>query len=131
MLVIVLLLALLAFRTVGRPVTTRLLGKACVHAPIVALGDTPGAPVDQAGSRLLPRERLVGFGGDLIRFYAALPLPDWAEESKVHAPRVLFAKLMSGVEAAAVNEYLLHAEPTAPSGSSWELLQDQYRTTPL
>jgi hypothetical protein len=28
---------------------------------------------------------------------------------------------MAGVESAAVNEYLLAAEPTAPSGSSWEL----------
>ena len=120
-LALLLLVALALFRTVGRPLTTRLLGEARVHAPEVAPGEPIHATFGVAGALIPRRERLEGLSGDLIRHYASLPFPDWGEQSKVHAPRVLFAKLTAGVDVAAVNEYLLAAEPTAPSGSSWEL----------
>ncbi|MCU0521925.1 MAG: hypothetical protein MUF84_14695 [Anaerolineae bacterium] len=57
----------------------------------------------------------------LVADWASQPLPDWQEEGKVTAPRVLMAKLALVQDLDEVNAYLLAQVPWGRSGSTWEL----------
>jgi hypothetical protein len=113
--------AIAFFSTIGRSVTTALLGEARVTAPELERGADIHSLRGFAGRRAAAEERLSGRSGEIIAAFAARPLPNWAEEAKVHAPRIAFAKLMTRRDVEAVNAYLQSARPTGPSGSSWEL----------
>jgi hypothetical protein len=57
----------------------------------------------------------------LVSEWAAQPLPDWQEDGKVTAPRVLMAKLAAGTDLQEANVYLQAQLPWGRSGSTWEL----------
>lgn len=57
----------------------------------------------------------------IVEQWAARDLPNWKEQAKVTAPRVVMAKLTARRDIAEVNRYLQAASPTAGSGSSWPL----------
>jgi len=56
---------------------------------------------------------------DLVREWSEKEVPDWKEEGKVKAPRVILAKLRTGSENEEVNELLLSLEPWGETGSTW------------
>lgn len=85
------------------------------HVPL-----SPGSVfVPQA--RSLEWQESSALGGELLADWAAQPFPDWQEEGKVTAPRVLLAKLSLGQDLDAVNAYLQAQVPWGRSGSTWEL----------
>lgn len=57
----------------------------------------------------------------LLTEWAMQPLPDWQEEGKVTAPRVLMARFALEQDLEAANAYLLAQVPWGRSGSTWEL----------
>lgn len=134
-LAILLLLAVaLSSCAIVRPFTTALFGEARVRAKHLPAGDL--AVPDQSrppGPDLLPPADLTGVAGEridaLLEEWASREIPDWREEGKVTAPRVLLAKLAvaerdPGASEAAIEElnaYLLAAEPWAGIGSTWVL----------
>jgi hypothetical protein len=61
---------------------------------------------------------------ELLAHWASQPLPDWQEEGKVTAPRVLMAKFALQQDLDAANAYLLAQVPWGRSGSTWELHQE-------
>ncbi len=97
------------------------LGEARLHTPEIAQGVALSTIEGISGYHIDPELRMGGFGGDLIEEWAARDLVSWEDESKVTAPRIILAKLFAGRDIAEVNQYLLEAQPTAPSGSSWVL----------
>mgnify|MGYP001052814066 CR=1 FL=1 len=113
-----------------RPATTRLLGEARVTATPLPLGTIPlpsrtgETPAWGAGGPVslhyIPTQ---GPARRLIEQWADQDLPDWQEEGKVTAPRVILAKLALGRDVEAVNAYLLSAKPWAGIGSTWALRQ--------
>lgn len=80
-----------------------------------------------AGSLTVPAARSIDWQATstetqvLVADWASQPLPDWQDEGKVTAPRVLMAKLALGVDLDAVNAYLQAQVPWGRSGSTWEL----------
>lgn len=111
-----------------RPHTTRLLGEARVRAPEVRPPqlELPVEPRRRPGasehlSQLGEAGATHSFPQALVREWAGRPLPDWQEEGKVQAPRVLLAKLILGVDIADVNAYIRAAEPWSGIGSTWGL----------
>ncbi len=111
-----------------RPHTTRLLGEARVSAPDVRPPELtlPDEPRTQLGphehlEQLVNAEARHRFPLELVQEWADRPLPDWQEEGKVQAPRVLLAKLILGVDIPEVNEYIQAAEPWSAIGSTWSL----------
>lgn len=80
-----------------------------------------------AGSLTVPAARTIDWRETstqtqvLVADWASQPLPDWQDEGKVTAPRVLMAKLALGVDLDAVNAYLQAQVPWGRSGSTWEL----------
>ena len=97
------------------------LGEARVLTPDIAQGVDLSSIEVISGYHIAPEERLNGFGGDLVEEWAAQDLVSWKEKAKVTAPRIILAMLFAGRDIAEVNQYLLNALPTAPSGSSWAL----------
>lgn len=79
------------------------------------------------GSLMVPATRSIDWSETspqteaLVSDWASQPLPDWQEEGKVTAPRVLMAKLALGIDLDAVNAYLQAQVPWGRSGSTWEL----------
>ncbi len=80
-----------------------------------------------AGSLTVPAARTIDWRETstqtqvLVADWASQPLPDWQDEGKVTAPRVLMAKLALGVDLDAVNAYLQAQVPWGRSGSTREL----------
>ena len=114
--------------SVVRPYTTRLLGEARVTAPDVPAPqlDLPAEPRRSPGAaehleQLVNSEAKHEFPYALLREWAAHPLPDWQEEGKVRAPRILLAKLILEVDVPEVNEYIQAVEPWSGIGSTWWL----------
>ncbi|MGC9521574.1 MAG: hypothetical protein ACP5HG_06795 [Anaerolineae bacterium] len=85
------------------------------HVPLPA----GSIPVPQA--RTLEWRASSALTDDLLEGWAAQPLPDWQEEGKVTAPRVLLAKLALNRDLDAANAYLQAQVPWGRSGSTWEL----------
>ena len=113
---------LLSSCAVLRPFTTEALGAARTKATLLEAGDM-AVP---EGDRATPGDpgAATGIVGDLIRSWAEGPLPNWQEEGKVTAPRVLLAKLAVGIDLGEVNSYVQAAEPWANIGSTWELREN-------
>lgn len=117
------ILLLLTGCTMFRSAVTGALGAARTVAYELPAGslEVPTAP------RLSPVEEAStgGFASkaaaDVVRSWAERDLPDWQEEGKVAAPRVLLAKLATGKDVDTVNDYLRAAVPWAKIGSTWGL----------
>lgn len=97
------------------------LGEARVQTPEIPQGVDLSTIEGISGYHIDREFQMRGFGGELIEEWAARDLVSWEDESKVTAPRIILAKLFTGRDIAEVNQYLLEAQPTAPSGSSWVL----------
>ena len=108
-----------------RPAATTLLGEARVRGVELAPGavSVPASQRDPERYASAPDAWIPESGHvrDLVERWAARELPDWEEEGKVTAPRVILAKLALGVDIPAINSYLLEAEPWAGIGSTWSL----------
>ncbi len=125
MLVVGVVAVLISSCALFRPAATALLGEARVTATALPLG-TIAVPAGQS-SRLpyesRPSEWIPESGPvrSLVEEWAARELPEWQEEGKVNAPRVILAKLALGVDIPEVNAYLQAARPWAGIGSTWSL----------
>lgn len=80
-----------------------------------------------SGSSEVPHERTMSWEDssalteDILQYWAVQKLPNWQENGKVNAPRILLAKLVLKQDIEAVNTYLLNQHPWGRSGSTWAL----------
>lgn len=102
-----------------RPFATETFGAARTEAQLLPWGNLE-VPGDER-AEAVPAGDQIGVVGDLIREWAEEELPDWQEEGKVSAPRVLLAKLAVGININEVNSYIQATTPWAGIGSTWGL----------
>jgi hypothetical protein len=119
--IVAVVVAYIALITAVKGPLTKPLGEARVYAPKVASGFDLDTVDGIQGRHVSVETRFDGISGRIIREWSARDFVDWNENAKVTAPRILLAKLMAGVDVDAVNNYLIAAKPSAPSGSSWTL----------
>jgi len=81
----------------------------------------------EAGNIPVPQERTISWRDQsaltegILQHWASQELPDWQEEGKVKAPRVIIGKLALKRDLQEVNDYLLSQSPRGNSGSVWRL----------
>jgi hypothetical protein len=78
----------------------------------------------EAGNIPVPQERTISWRDQsaltegILQHWASQELPDWQEEGKVKAPRVIIGKLALKRDLQEVNDYLLSQSPLGNSGSA-------------
>lgn len=81
----------------------------------------------ERGPIQVPQERTIDWmersalTEEILQHWASQELPDWQEEGKVKAPRVIMAKLAMKRDIEETNTYLLNQIPRGKSGSTWAL----------
>lgn len=81
----------------------------------------------EAGNIPVPQERTLlwrdqsSLTEEILQHWASQELPDWQEEGKVKAPRVIMGKLALRRDIQETNDYLMNQSPRGNSGSTWAL----------